>query len=197
MEKLFRTIIDRNKWGIEIGRREVEVKYLVIHTTASPQNWSWQRLLIYFKYLGWNSEGYHISVNADGTTNNRISADKISNGILPFKDDEIDISNENTINISWIGGIKADGSWVDNRTPSQVATLRRLTLPFTQRYGLTVLGHNQVAFPPTKHFPKSSTKICPCFDVPEFAKACGVPESQIYRKDNFKVLKFLKTGKWG
>lgn len=192
MEKLIRKIPIRNRLGIQTGVREVQVKYLVLHTTASNQKSTWQDLARHFaaRWGVGSAEGYHISINADGSTNNRINADKVSNGIFHFKDDLIDISNSNTINISWIGGVMKNGKdWIDNRTEAQKATLERLTLAFTSKYGLTVLGHNQIAQPP-------NARVCPCFSVPDFAKEIGVPEKQIYTKDNFNVLRFIKTGRW-
>jgi N-acetylmuramoyl-L-alanine amidase len=160
-----------------------EIKYLVIHTTASPQTWTWQKLQWYFlKMLGWKREGYHITIEPDGTVKRFIDNDKISNGVLPFKGDDINISNNNSVNVSYIGGIDSKGNGVNNITPEQTKALVSIIRWYVKEYpDIKILGHNQVA-----------NKFCPCFSVPKLLKTMSLPKQNIYETDNFNVLKWNK-----
>lgn len=159
------------------------IKYLVIHTTASPQSWSWQKLQhFFFNSLKWKREGYHVTIQPDGVVKRFISNDKISNGVEHFKNDTIDIGNFNSINISYIGGIDKNNKPVDNRTDTQKEKMKEIIEWYLKEYpDIIILGHNQIAL-----------KACPCFSVPKYLRSIGVPEKNIYINDNLSVLKSNK-----
>ena len=185
MKKIIREFLIRSRLGIVVGKREVEVKYLVIHTAASPASWTWQWLQSFFlNALKWTKEGYHVVIQADGFVKRFIQSNKTSNGILPYKspNGDISISNENAENICWIGGIDKRGKPIDNRTEVQKDVLRNIVEWYLAQYpDLIVLGHNQIA-----------NKACPCFSVPKWLRSIGVSEANIYDGDNFNVLKINK-----
>lgn len=160
-----------------------EIKYLVIHTTASPQSWTWQKLQWFFlTALKWKKEGYHVTIEPNGNVKRFIENGMPSNGVRLFKGDDIDISNTNSINVSYIGGIDSKGNGVNNMTPTQVDSLKKVIEWYVSNFpNIKILGHNQVA-----------NKFCPCFSVPKFLKAMGVPQKNIYETDNFNVLKWNK-----
>jgi N-acetylmuramoyl-L-alanine amidase len=159
------------------------IKYLVIHTTASPQTWNWQKLQHFFlNSLKWKREGYHVTIQPDGVVKRYIDNTKPSNGVQAYKNETIDISNSNSINISYIGGITAKGQPIDNRTDIQKEKMKEIIEWYLKEYPeIIILGHNQIA-----------AKACPCFSVPKYLQELGVPKKNIYDKDNFTILKHNK-----
>ena len=154
-------------------------KYLVIHTTASPQYFSWQWLRNYFiNILKWSVEGYHVVIQADGFVKRLVDNQYQSNGVRYFKGNDIEISNENAFNICYIGGIDDKGNGIDNRTAIQKEKLEAVLEWYLKEYpDIIILGHNQVA-----------QKLCPCFNSILWLRKIGVPEKNIYKSDNYYVL---------
>lgn len=163
-----------------------KIEYLVIHTTATLQTWSVQRLSNYFLNLfGVRKEnrGYHVVIAPDGKVTRRL-ADSVSSsfGVRNFKGNDIEISNANAVHIAYIGGIDDKGNGIDNRTPAQVKSMNEVVQWYVRNYpNIKVLGHNQVA-----------NKFCPCFSVPKYLGALGIADANIYKTDNFNVLKWHK-----
>ena len=163
-----------------------ELKYLVIHTTASPQNWSLQTLNNFFRNLfnvRKENRGYHVVIEPDGKVTRRIPhLSPSSYAVETFVGDDIRINNSNSEHIAFIGGIDKNGKGVDNRTPAQVKAMSEIVLWYVRQYpNIIVLGHNQVA-----------NKFCPCFSVPRYLGTLGISEKNIYKTDNFNVLKWNK-----
>lgn len=160
-----------------------KIDYLVIHTTASPLSWTWETVRRYFlQILRHRVEGYHVVIEPNGLVKRLVDNERIANGIRPFKSNDIDISNNNSVHIAWIGGIDSRGNGVDNRTALQSANLLDVIRWYVRVYpDIKVLGHNQVA-----------NKFCPCFSVPRFLRSFGFDEKNIYTTDNFNVLKWNK-----
>lgn len=93
-----------------------EIKYIVIHCTATQPHVSPSAILSYWRNnLGWKNPGYHILIEDDGTVHQLLPFDKISNGVKGH--------NSESINISYIGGINADGFPKDTRTLSQQSAI--------------------------------------------------------------------------
>lgn len=73
-----------------------------------------------------------------------------------------------------MGGISRSGKPIDNRTPEQKASLRKLLTELKQRYpDAKILGHRDIS-PDVNHNGKvdiwERIKECPCFDaIPEYA----------------------------
>lgn len=164
-----------------------KLKYLVIHTTASPQSWSVQTLNNFFRNLfnvRKENRGYHVVIAPDGKVTRRIPhLSPSSYAVENFKGDDININNSNSEHIAYIGGIDKNGRGVDNRTLEQVTAMNDVVRWYVREYpDIVVLGHNQVA-----------NKFCPCFSVPKYLYALRlIPEKNIYKTDNFNVLKWNK-----
>lgn len=137
------------------------IKYIVVHCTASSQRATTEQLLNEFKRKGWKSPGYHYVVTTDGKIHQLLAEDKISNGVKGF--------NGISINIAYVGGIDNKGKAVDNRTPFQKLSLRKLLALMKKKYPQAVIqGHRD--FSPDlnndgKITPNEWLKGCPCFDA--------------------------------
>ena len=132
-----------------------EIKYIVLHTTASPQNQPVKEILNYWRNVnGWKSPGYHFLIKADGTYEQLLDISKPSNGVAGYSD--------HSIHISYIGG--ANG--VDNRTQGQIGTQIFLVKKYMTMFpNAEVKGH--------RDFP-GVTKTCPNFDVSEWMRFAGL-----------------------
>ena len=167
------------------------VKYLVIHTTATSKTFSVDphlAIAYYFmqqsadqyypkghpkegqlkkKVGGWRKHGYHITIDYEGTCV-QILKDNISsngvNGAGKGNNKSSDIGNNNTINISWIGGRVGF-----DMTKKQANSLNELVKFYQTRYpNIQIVGHNQIA-----------AKECPWFDVRKYCVELGIPSSNI------------------
>jgi N-acetylmuramoyl-L-alanine amidase len=158
-----------------------DVKYLVIHTTASPQKYNWQWIRNYFiNILKWSVEGYHVFIDDTGETKRLVDNQYQSNGVREFKGNDIHIHNGNCFNIVYEGGIDEKGNGIDNRTEAQKRQLKAVLAWYLNQYpNLIILGHNQVA-----------KKLCPCFNTILWLREIDVPEKNIYKGDNYNVLKW-------
>ncbi len=153
------------------------IKYIVIHTTAgykdaeSVQNY-------FLNVKGWNTGGYHIIIELDGTIKQMYDFNKITNGVKGY--------NSNSIHISYVGGLNYDeykkGNYIaeDTRTDEQKISIQQAIMKAqdwiranNNSNNVLVLGH--------RDFSKDSNnsgviesweriKECPCFDaIPEYS----------------------------
>jgi len=163
-----------------------EIKYLVIHCTATPVGRTVSKADILHWHTapknkggrGWRKAGYSDMIHLDGGLEN----------IIPFNQDEYveswEISNGargiNGISrhVVYVGGVGATDSETkkrlsvskDTRTLHQKQTLEAYVKYMVLRHPkIKVLGHNQV-----------SDKSCPSFDVPVWLRQIGVLEHHIY-----------------
>lgn len=127
-----------------------EIKYIVIHTTATPQSATVSAILKYWREVrGWRSPGYHYIIDAAGKIHDIWPIDKISNGVAGF--------NKNSIHVCYIGGVDRKKKAIDNRTPAQKKSMVKIVSELTEQFPeAEVLGHRD--FPNVK-------KACPCFDA--------------------------------
>lgn len=132
-----------------------EIKYLVLHCTATPQNTTIESILNYWRReLGWKNPGYHFVIRPNGEVVELLPIEKIANGVAGY--------NSNSIHISYIGGIDAKGRGLDNRTEAQKASQIRLLKQFKAMFPKAeIKGH--------RDFPKVR-KECPSFDVKTWLK---------------------------
>lgn len=132
-----------------------DIKYLVVHCTATPQNTKLESIQNYWKNtLGWKNPGYHYVIHPDGTITALLPEEQISNGVAGY--------NSVSINVSYIGGVDVKGKAVDNRTPAQKTAIEGLLKKLRKKYPKAkIQGHRD--FPGVK-------KDCPCFNaIPEYA----------------------------
>lgn len=155
------------------------LKYLVIHCTATPECREITRADIekwHLKENGWSRVGYSDMIHLDGRLEN----------LIPFdQDDEVDpweISNgargynSMSRHIVYVGGSAAQkAEWMktyppkDTRTPEQTRTLETYVKYMIIRHPqIRVVGHNEL-----------SNKSCPSFDVSSWLRSIGIHDNNI------------------
>lgn len=127
-----------------------EIKYIAVHCTATPQTTTVESIKHYWKtHLGWKMPGYHFIIKADGEVIQLLDLKEVSNGVKGY--------NAQTVNVCYIGGIDRLGKPIDNRTPQQKESLKRLLKELKTKFKTAIIqGHRD--FPNVK-------KACPCFDA--------------------------------
>lgn len=122
-----------------------EIKWIVIHCTATPQNTTIDSIKRYWReVLKWKSFGYHWILEASGKRHQLAKDEQICNGVAGH--------NKGAIHISYIGGLNSD-----DRTREQKQGLVDLVVFYKRKYpNAKVRGH--------RDFPNVS-KACPQFDA--------------------------------
>jgi N-acetylmuramoyl-L-alanine amidase len=126
------------------------IQFIVIHCTATASTASVAAIQRYWReQLKWKSPGYHYIIEADGETH-QLQPDHLpANGVRGH--------NANSIHISYVGGIDANGKPIDNRTLKQKVALIGQIKWLKQLYpDAIVQGH--------RDFP-GVAKACPSFDA--------------------------------
>lgn len=141
-----------------------DIKYLVVHCTATPQGKDYSLAIIrdwHVKGNGWSDIGYHFVIHLDGKVSNGRPVEKIGAHVTGY--------NSNSIGISLVGGgsgAKRNSNPKDIYTPAQLASLKSLLITWKHKYpNAEFIGH--------RDFPKVA-KDCPCFDVKAWLKSEGV-----------------------
>lgn len=132
------------------------IKYIVVHCTATPTNTTLESIKRYWKeQRGWgDTPGYHYLIQRDGTVVQLLDEKKNSNGVYQH--------NSACINIAYLGGVDKENKPIDNRSDSQKHAMFDLIVSLTEEYpSAEVLGHRDF---PNVH------KACPCFDVKDWLK---------------------------
>jgi N-acetylmuramoyl-L-alanine amidase len=129
-----------------------KIDYIVIHCTATSQDANVSSIQRYWKdVLKWKSPGYHILIEADGTRNYLQPFDRPANGVRGF--------NQNSIHISYIGGIDAQGKAIDNRTEAQkksIITAIKSAIVWSENGNVIIQGHRDFS---------NVKKDCPSFNA--------------------------------
>lgn len=133
-----------------------EINNIVIHCTATPQTTTVTAIMNYWKYsLGWLNPGYHFIVAPEGTLINLHPISKVANGVRGH--------NQDSIHISYIGGVDADSKPVDNRTEAQKTTMEAIVRALSEIYpNAKIRGHRDF---------EGVNKACPSFDVQEWIES--------------------------
>lgn len=127
------------------------IKYIVIHCTATQPNASVESIKHYWKDVRkWgDTPGYHYLILADGEIITLLDESKNSNGVYAH--------NSESINISYVGGVDQEGKPKDTRTVRQQVAMFGKIVELIHKYPKAkVLGHRDF---PNVH------KACPSFDV--------------------------------
>lgn len=149
-----------------------ELKYLVLHCTATPEGRDVSAADIRHWHLspvskggrGWKQVGYTDLIHLNGSVerlvdNNEdawVDAWEITNGAKGY--------NSVSRHVVYAGGCSADGKPKDTRTPEQKAAMERYVKEFHAKHPkVKIIGHNQVA-----------AKDCPSFDVPAWLREIGI-----------------------
>ncbi|CAG5002014.1 hypothetical protein DYBT9275_02786 [Dyadobacter sp. CECT 9275] len=127
-----------------------KIDYLVVHCTATPQSATVEAIKNYWKnVMKWKNPGYHFMIKPDGEAVSLLPITEVSNGVAGF--------NSRIINISYIGGVEKSLKPVDNRTPEQKDTMRRLLKDLKEMFpNAKIQGHRDF---PGVH------KDCPSFNA--------------------------------
>lgn len=157
-----------------------DIRFIVIHCTAgfAPAN----RVQAYFKRprnkggRGWNTGGYHIIHDRDGSKTQFYPFDKVTNGVKGF--------NKKAIHLSYVGGIKKIEGAIyskDTRNALQKASILESieeALAWLKKNGkdiskdLQIVGHRDFSHDKNKDNVIQvweRMKDCPCFDaIPEY-----------------------------
>jgi N-acetylmuramoyl-L-alanine amidase len=122
-----------------------EIKWIVIHCTATPPTATTQSLINYWRnVLKWKANGYHILIHSDGRIEQITPENEVANGVAGY--------NKNSIHVSWIGGHKTlditESQWM-----SLEIVVRGLKAKFPNA---EIKGHRDF---------EGVSKSCPRFDV--------------------------------
>lgn len=136
-----------------------EIKYIVLHCTATHGNVKVKSILNYWKKrLGWKNPGYHFIIQTDGKVTQLQPIELPTNGVRGY--------NKESIHVSYIGGVDKDGRSKDTRTKAQrdsmTAEVKKLNRQFPTA---EIKGH--------RDFPKVK-KSCPSFEVKDYLKEIGI-----------------------
>jgi len=154
-----------------------ELKFLVIHCTATPEGRNVTSKDIRKWHLspppegrGWKQVGYSDMFLLNGkkvnlvpyNDNQYVEPWEITNGVAGI--------NNCSRHIVYVGGCDAKMNAKDTRTPEQLQSLAKYVINFISKHpNIKIAGHNQ--------FDK---KPCPSFNVPNWLKQIGVEEKNIY-----------------
>lgn len=150
----------------------MELKYLVIHCTATPEGREvsadeirrWHTAPPSAGGRGWKQVGYTDMVHLDGSVerlvrNNedmQVDAFEITNGAKGY--------NAVARHVVYVGGVDATGKAKDTRTEAQRNALAAYVRDFHARFPqVRIIGHNEIA-----------PKACPSFNVQAWLKAIGI-----------------------
>ncbi len=131
-----------------------EIKYIVIHCTATQPNTKKEAILNYWKNtLKWKTVGYHRLIDANGVVHELAKYEQVTNGVKGY--------NSQSIHFSYIGGIDEAGRPKDTRTIKQKENLLYLIKQAKKQFpNAIVQGHRDFGV----------NKACPSFDVKEWLK---------------------------
>lgn len=150
-----------------------DIQRIFIHCTAGSQKQTLKDLLNEFKQKGWKNPGYHYAIFPDGSIENLLSEDQVSNGVQGY--------NSTSINIAYVGGIDSKGRATDNRTEAQKLALIELLTRLKNKYpNAHIMGHRDI----WGKNPAKWKKQCPCFDA----------EKEYAYMDDFKLNKYEDSG---
>lgn len=148
-----------------------ELKYLVIHCTATPEGRevtaddirAWH-LVPSPKGRGWKQVGYTDLIHLDGSVerlvanneDNLVDPWEVTNGAAGY--------NSVSRHIVYAGGCDKAMKAKDTRTPAQKEALRKYVRDFHAKHPtVKIVGHNELA-----------TKACPSFSVPALLAEIGI-----------------------
>lgn len=152
-----------------------ELKYLVLHCTATPEGRDvsaaeirrWHTSPVSAGGRGWKQVGYTDLVHLNGSVERLVANNEdawvdpweITNGAKGY--------NSVSRHIVYAGGCAADGKTPkDTRTAAQKAALEKYVKDFhTAHPKVKIIGHNQVA-----------AKACPSFDVSAWLREIGIKQ---------------------
>ncbi|GAB6010802.1 N-acetylmuramoyl-L-alanine amidase [Viscerimonas tarda] len=153
-----------------------QLKYLVIHCTATPEGREvrsddirkWHTSPVSEGGRGWKQVGYtdmiHLSGAIERLVDNNEDAQvdpwEITNGASGY--------NSVSRHVVYVGGVNADGKTPkDTRTKGQLKAMEDYVKNFHRRFpNVRIIGHNEVA-----------AKACPSFNVQDWLRETGINQA--------------------
>lgn len=150
-----------------------ELKYLVLHCTATPEGRevtsaeirAWHTNPVSRGGRGWKQVGYTDMIHINGgierlVSNNedvRVDPWEVTNGAKGY--------NSVSRHVVYVGGVARDGKTPkDTRTRSQRQAMEKYVKDFHRRFpGVRIVGHNEL-----------TQKACPSFDVQRWLREIGI-----------------------
>jgi hypothetical protein len=150
-----------------------ELKYLVIHCTATPEGRAvsaadirkWHTDPVSRGGRGWKQVGYTDLIHPDGKVERLVQNNEdayvddweVTNGASGY--------NSVSRHIVYAGGVARDGKTSrDTRTPAQAEAMEKYVKDFHRRFpAVRIIGHNELA-----------AKACPSFNVQKWLKQIGI-----------------------
>lgn len=151
-------------------RSTSNIKKIIIHCTATraTQDITAQDVHTWHQRRGWSGIGYHYLIRRDGVIERGRALDTIGSHCRG--------ENRDSVGIAYAGGVEEDGKTpVDNRTPAQKQSLKRLVHVLSFYLNIPVreiYGHHQF-----------SAKACPSFIVPEWVLNDYAPWTKYQQHD--------------
>ncbi|MCC7302781.1 MAG: N-acetylmuramoyl-L-alanine amidase [Bacteroidia bacterium] len=132
-----------------------KIKYIVVHCTATEPTATVEAIKKYWKEIRkWDKPGYHYLILRDGEIVLLLDEKEVSYGAYGH--------NQDSLHISYIGGIDKEGKPIDNRSTLQKHAMFDKLIELSEKYPQAqILGHRD--FPGVK-------KACPSFDVKEWLR---------------------------
>lgn len=152
-----------------------QLKYLVIHCTATPEGREvsaddirrWHTSPVSKGGRGWKQVGYTDLIHLDGKIERLVDNNEdanvdpweITNGAKGY--------NSVSRHIVYSGGCDKSGNPKDTRTKEQKLTLESYVKAFHRSFPhVRIIGHNEIA-----------AKACPSFDVQKWLKSIGINQT--------------------
>ena len=151
------------------------IDYIILHCTATPQTATVASIKRFWReVLKWKAPGYQAIIAADGTVTRLAPDEAICNGVAGF--------NKNSLHVSYIGGVDANGKPIDNRTGAQKAALFSVLQAWVQKYPTAkIMGHRDFSRDLNRDGilqPFEWVKACPSFDVKEWCEQVGLKHNR-------------------
>lgn len=140
-------------------RDRTRTDYIAVHCSATGEKTDIGAADIdrWHRKQGWDCIGYHYVIRRNGTLEVGRDEKKIGSHVSEY--------NAVSVGVCLVGGVDANDvkKAVNNYTPAQFATLKKLLIELRTRYPKAIIqGH--------RDFPKVA-KACPCFNVKDWVKA--------------------------
>ena len=149
-----------------------QLKYLVIHCTATKAGREVSSTEIRRWHTaappagrGWKQVGYTDLIHLNGSVERLVANNEddwvdnweVTNGAAGY--------NSVSRHIVYAGGLAADGTPTDTRTPEQLKAMEKYVLDFHEKHPkVKIVGHHQL----------NAAKACPSFNVPDWLKSIGI-----------------------
>lgn len=140
-----------------------KVHYIVVHCSATREDSRLTVEALRQEHLrrGFGGIGYHYYIRRDGTVVNTRPVGRVGAHVRGY--------NKYSVGICYEGGLAADGTPKDTRTPEQRMSLHLLVAQLLRRFpNARLCGHRDLSPDLNGNGvvePVEWVKMCPCFDV--------------------------------